>query len=103
MIEATCTPGELINAEQESTAEALRAEGRGSRTLNLPCLDAYWLGQLFQFFMLETFVNGELLDINTFDQPGVEAGKILTYQRMGRPGFAREDRPLRESLAFPTT
>jgi len=93
---------ELINAEQESTAEALRAEGRGSRTLSLPQLDAYWLGQLFQFFMLETFVNGELLDINTFDQPGVEAGKILTYQRMGRPGFAREDRPLHETLAFPT-
>jgi glucose-6-phosphate isomerase len=92
---------ELINAEQESTAEALRSEGRGSRTLSLPTLDAYWLGQLFQFFMLETFVNGELLDINTFDQPGVEAGKILTYQRMGRPGFAPDDRPLGARLEFP--
>ncbi|MFA7330634.1 MAG: glucose-6-phosphate isomerase [Candidatus Delongbacteria bacterium] len=92
---------ELINAEQESTAEALRAEGRGSRTLSLPTLDAYWLGQLFQFFMLETFVNGELLDINTFDQPGVEAGKILTYQRMGRPGFAPLERPLADRLDFP--
>jgi glucose-6-phosphate isomerase len=78
----------LINAEQESTAEALKAEGRASRTISLPELDAYWLGQLFQFFMLETFFNGELMGINTFDQPGVEAGKVLTYGRMGRRGFS---------------
>lgn len=94
---------ELINAEQESTAEALREAGRGSRTLSLPQLDAYWLGQLFQFFMLETFVNGELLDVNTFDQPGVEAGKLLTYGRMGRPGFAATSLPAPERLAFPAT
>jgi len=90
----------LINAEQESTAEALRTAGRGSRTLVLPRLDAYYLGQLFQFFMLETFVNGELMDINTFDQPGVEAGKILTYGRMGRPGFSVSEESLAEGLNF---
>jgi len=92
---------ELINAEQESTAEALQAAGRGSRTLTLPVLDAFWLGQLFQFFMLETFVNGELLDVNTFDQPGVEAGKLLTYGRMGRPGFVTQRTPAADSLLFP--
>ncbi len=80
--------GRLINVEQESTAEALLEAGRGSRTLVLPKVDAYYLGQLFQFFMLETFINGELMGINTFDQPGVEAGKVLTYGGMGRPGFA---------------
>jgi glucose-6-phosphate isomerase len=90
----------LINAEQVSTAEALRVAGRGSRALILPSLDAYWLGQLFQFFMLETFVNGELLDINTFDQPGVEAGKLLTYGRMGRPGFSVKETELAEGLHF---
>jgi glucose-6-phosphate isomerase len=93
--------GELINAEQESTAEALREAGRGSRTISLPSLDAYWLGQLFQFFMLETFVNGELLDINTFDQPGVEAGKLLTYGRMGRPGFTAGGAARSSRLGFP--
>jgi len=91
----------LINAEQESTAAALQAAGRGSRTLILPQLDAYWLGQLFQFFMLETFANGELLGIDTFDQPGVEAGKLLTYGRMGRPGFTAADTTLSRSLCFP--
>jgi glucose-6-phosphate isomerase len=25
--------------------------------------------------------------VNAFDQPGVEAGKQITYSRMGRPGY----------------
>lgn len=90
----------LINAEQESTADALLAEGRGSRTISLPELDAFWLGQLFQFFMLETFINGELMGINTFDQPGVEAGKLLTYGRMGREGFAADTVALKQEWRF---
>jgi glucose-6-phosphate isomerase len=91
----------LINAEQESTAQALAAAGRGSRTLVLPAIDEYWLGQLFQFLMLETYVNGELLDIDTFNQPGVEAGKLLTYGMMGRPGFAVAEAALAERMVFP--
>lgn len=90
----------LINAEQAATAQALAAAGRGSRTLTLPTVDEYWLGQLFQFLMLETFVNGELLDVDTFDQPGVEAGKILTYGMMGRPGFTSAVAPMKETLGF---
>ncbi|MCA9783194.1 MAG: glucose-6-phosphate isomerase [Calditrichaeota bacterium] len=90
----------LINAEQESTAEALRAAGRPSRTIELPEISAYWLGQLFQFLMLETFVNGELMDLNTFDQPGVEAGKLLTYGAMGRPGFSHSASTFNERMEF---
>jgi glucose-6-phosphate isomerase len=37
--------------------------------------------------MLATAVAGEILGINTFDQPGVELGKKFTYALMGRPGF----------------
>ena len=92
--------GRLINVEQESTAEALLKAGRGSRTLQLPEVNAYYLGQLFQFFMLETFINGELMGINTFDQPGVEAGKILTYGGMGRPGFESHQPEHAEELRF---
>ncbi len=90
----------LINAELESTAEALRLEGRPSRTLVLPEVNAFYLGQLFQFFMLETFINGELMDLNTFDQPGVEAGKILTYGAMGRPGFEAREADLADRMEF---
>lgn len=90
----------LINAEQESTAEALRAAGRPSRTIELPEISAYYLGQLFQFLMLETFFNGELMDLNTFDQPGVEAGKLLTYAAMGRPGFRHTESTFKTRLEF---
>jgi len=74
------TLGELINVEQTATAEALRREGRGSRTLVMPRLSALELGELFQFFALETHLFGELLGIDPFDQPGVELGKVITRQ-----------------------
>lgn len=90
----------LINAEQESTAEALRAAGRPSRTIELPEISAFYLGQLFQFLMLETFINGELMDLNTFDQPGVEAGKLLTYGAMGRPGYSHTTSGFQTRLEF---
>jgi glucose-6-phosphate isomerase len=91
---------ELINVEQEATAEALLKEGRGSRTITIPEVNEYWLGQLFQFLMLETFINGELMGVNTFDQPGVEAGKLLTYAGMGRDGFRKQPEALQSELVF---
>ncbi len=39
------------------------------------------------FFELQTAYAGELYDINAFDQPGVEQGKIFTSALMGREGF----------------
>ena len=39
------------------------------------------------FFELETAYCGAMLNINTFDQPGVEEGKNATYALLGRPGY----------------
>jgi len=36
---------------------------------------------------MQTAIAGELFNINAFDQPGVEAGKINTYALLGRRGF----------------
>jgi glucose-6-phosphate isomerase len=36
---------------------------------------------------MQTAIAGELLNINAFDQPGVEAGKINTYALLGRGGY----------------
>lgn len=78
---------ELIQAEQRATAIALREAGRPSMTLTLPEINAFTLGQLFMIFEMQTAIAGELLDINAFDQPGVEAGKVATYALLGRSGF----------------
>jgi glucose-6-phosphate isomerase len=36
---------------------------------------------------VQTAIAGELYNINAFDQPGVEAGKVATYALMGRAGY----------------
>ncbi len=81
------TFNELIQAEQKATAIALSDAGRPNITHTLPAINAFTLGQLIMLFEMQTAIAGALLNINTFDQPGVEAGKIATYALLGRTGF----------------
>jgi glucose-6-phosphate isomerase len=84
--------GELLNAEQRATEVALGQRGRPSLTLVVPAVNAYTLGQLFYLFEMATVVTGALARVDPFGQPGVEAGKQLTYGLMGRSGYeARRD------------
>jgi glucose-6-phosphate isomerase len=39
------------------------------------------------FFQISVAITGELMDINAFDQPGVELSKKYTYKMMGRRGY----------------
>jgi glucose-6-phosphate isomerase len=78
---------ELIQAEQQATAIALSEAGQPNMTHVLPEINAFTLGQLFMIFEMQTAIAGELLNINAFDQPGVEAGKINTYALLGRTGY----------------
>ncbi|HEX7004505.1 MAG TPA: glucose-6-phosphate isomerase [Trueperaceae bacterium] len=77
----------LINAEQAATGHALAQHLRPNYTLLLERLDAASLGELLQFLMWQTALMGELTGINTYDQPGVELGKVYTYALMGRDGY----------------
>lgn len=79
--------GELINAEQRGTEIALTAARRPNSTLIVPAVDAHSAGQLLFLFQMQTAFAGALLNINAFDQPGVEAGKLATFALMGRPGY----------------
>lgn len=81
------TLNELIKAEQYATAYALTVAGRMNCTITLPQVNAFTIGQLLQFFEIQTAYVGAMLGINTFDQPGVEAGKNATYALLGRPGY----------------
>jgi glucose-6-phosphate isomerase len=78
---------ELMKAEQESTELALAKNGRPSMTIHVPSIDAYHMGQLFQFFEIATAFTGFLYGVNPFNQPGVEEGKNFTYGMMGKKGF----------------
>jgi len=79
--------GQLLDAERRATAEALRREGRPNATLVLPRVDARVLGELFMLLEIATVYAGALYGVDPMDQPGVEAGKILTYGLMGREGY----------------
>ncbi|MHC1785509.1 MAG: glucose-6-phosphate isomerase [Christensenellales bacterium] len=74
---------ELIEAERRGTQYALLRAGRMSQTITLPVVNAHTIGQLIYFFELVTAYAGELLDIDAFNQPGVEESKIASYAVLG--------------------
>jgi glucose-6-phosphate isomerase len=95
------TLGQLLSAELRGTEAALTAAGRPNFTYRLPRISAHVLGQLIYLFEFQTALSGELYDVDAFDQPGVEAGKIATYALMERPGYEEQARRLRADLARP--
>jgi len=74
------TVGDLVHAEARATAETLTKAGRPVRSFHLARLDEATLGALFMHFMLETIIAAELLGVDPFGQPAVEAGKKLARQ-----------------------
>lgn len=71
------TIGDLAAAEARATAETLAKNGCPVRTLHVEALDEAALGELMMHFMLETIIAAHLMDIDAFDQPAVEEGKVL--------------------------
>lgn len=72
------TMGDLMVAEQKATAETLMNKQCPTRILSIPTLDEEVMGELLMYYMLETMIAAKLLNINAFNQPAVEEGKILT-------------------------
>jgi glucose-6-phosphate isomerase len=66
---------QLMKAELEGTLKALQENGRHVVHLKIPSLQEEYLGQLILFAECLTVMVSELLKVNPFDQPGVEAGK----------------------------
>ncbi|MCL2694878.1 MAG: glucose-6-phosphate isomerase [Clostridiales bacterium] len=81
------TQNELIAAEQRATEYAIAKSGHLINTITLPEVNAFTVGQLLYLFEVMTAFAGELLNLNAFDQPGVEEGKNATYALLGKPGF----------------
>ncbi len=66
--------------------------------ITIPELDEYYVGQLFYFFELACAVSGYILDVNPFDQPGVEAYKKNMFALLNKPGYEEAGKKLRERL-----
>jgi len=76
--------GDLVDAEARATAQTLFKNGRPVRQIHLPKVDEFHMGALMMHFMLETIIMGKLMNVDPFDQPGVEEGKILARQYLAQ-------------------
>ena len=95
------TLAELMAAECAGTQVALEQAGRPFEVVTVPEVNARALGELFMWAELAIAYGGELLDIDAFDQPGVEAGKRAAYALMGRKGFEELKGRLEKRAAAP--
>lgn len=67
---------QLMKAEHQATAQALSESQRPNCTLSLPAISPFTLGQLLFLCEVQTAYSGLLYNVNAFDQPGVELGKV---------------------------
>ncbi len=64
----------------------------------LPELTEYYIGQLFYFFERGCGISGYLLDVNPFDQPGVEAYKKNMFALLNKPGYEAESKEIQARI-----
>jgi glucose-6-phosphate isomerase len=67
-------------------------------TITIPELDEYYTGQLIYFFEMACAISGYILDVNPFDQPGVEEYKKNMFALLNKPGFEEAGKKLKGRL-----
>ncbi|MDL2243920.1 glucose-6-phosphate isomerase [Parabacteroides sp. OttesenSCG-928-J18] len=66
--------------------------------ITLPAVNAYYIGQLLYFFERGCGISGYMLEVNPFDQPGVEAYKKNMFALLNKPGYEKESEAIRTRL-----
>ncbi len=89
LVEEDATSGDFLLGFLLGTRDALAEAGRRSLTITVPEVSARTLGMLIALFERAVGIYAELVGINAYHQPGVEAGKraagrVLEIQRRGR-------------------
>jgi len=80
------TMKKLLKAEEKATAWALVLSKRPTTTLVVPRVTPHSVGEILYMLEVQTSIAGEMVGINTYNQPGVEAGKQATMALMGKTG-----------------
>lgn len=75
---------DIMSAAIRGTNDALHEDGRPTTDIVLPALEPHAIGQLLQMLMLATVVEGRLMGINPYGQPGVEQYKKNMNKNLGR-------------------
>ena len=66
--------------------------------LSIPRIDELNIGRLIYFFEMGCALSGYTLDVNPFDQPGVEAYKKNMFALLGKPGFEEETKQIKRKI-----
>lgn len=66
--------------------------------IEIPKLSEYYIGQLIYFFEKACGISGYMLDVNPFNQPGVEAYKRNMFALLEKPGYEAETKAIKERL-----
>ncbi len=81
---------DLLASEHRATAIALARAGRPNCTIRLDEISPATVGALLFMLEVQTVFAGGLFNVNPLDQPGVEAGKIITSGLMAKSGFEKQ-------------
>ena len=79
---AGVTMSDALDTARQSNADALTGNHRYNATFTLPELNAYHLGELLYMLAMSIAYEGELADVDAFNQPGVEAYKKIMWPRL---------------------
>lgn len=66
--------------------------------VTLPKLNEYYIGQLFYFFEKAVGISGYMLEVNPFNQPGVEAYKGNMFALLEKPGYEEQTKTIKSRL-----
>ena len=75
----------ILDAALRGTNQAYAEAYRPTVDLHLPAADEASLGQFFQMMMIATVVEGRLIGVNPYGQPGVQKYKTFMARKLGRP------------------
>ncbi len=79
---------DLRVAERDGTIAALQSAGRSVSMVHFDAVDAAHLGAWILQMEVATVLAADHLEVDPYDQPGVEGGKAVAFARMGKPGWA---------------
>tara|TARA_B110000438_G_C15785986_1_gene638458 strand:+ start:524 stop:1750 length:1227 start_codon:yes stop_codon:yes gene_type:complete len=72
------TMGDLMQAEQRATIDTFKKHNMIFREINIYPINEFSIGQLMALSIMETIATCLYFEVNPFNQPAVEEGKILT-------------------------
>ena len=85
----------LLDFEYDSTSYSLTTLDRPNYTIVLDKVDEFNMGKLIFFMEMMTAFMGEFLNINTYDQPGVELSKIYTKACLHVKGYEKQAKDIK--------